>query len=423
MQKLNVQNWVLIILMAVFFVLVVLLLKPFFTIILWAAIFLTFASPIYRHLSGEARAARGGRFPRIARRAAAAALVSVGSVLAVMLPLAFLAFLLMRQSGQLLGAVLAFVQNPSGPFSGEAGMRAFLGRFWPGLLDQQAFDDVRRILLEWTGGRIDLGRVDVKALAMEFLLSNQARLVTISTRAARGLGAFLVSLAFMIFTLYFFLMDGAYLQSIFRKAVPIKSEYMANLMKCFRETTRRLVLGNILVALVQGAIAFILFASFQVPGALLLACLLAACSFIPMVGTGLVWFPVGVLYAVLRDPFLGILLTALSATLVSLLDNFYRPILVGGPISLHPLPLFFAIVGGVSFFGVNGLIIGPLILVLFFSVLDIFRGAYGMGKELKTEAPGQEQGLSGEPAEREADPAAGRPAEKPGRASRSSGLA
>jgi predicted PurR-regulated permease PerM len=200
----------------------------------------------------------------------------------------------------------------------------------------------------------------------------------------------------MIFSLYFFFIDGRFLLRLFTKAIPIKGEYMERFINKFKETSRQLVRGNLTVACIQGLIAFTLFMIFHVKSALLLGVMTAVCSFIPMAGAGIIWLPVSVFYIIFQNPYMGILLLVLSAVGVSLLDNFYRPFLVGGPINIHPLPIFFSIVGGITIFGINGLIIGPLILALFFTALDIFREAY----QIPPEAHGQANGH---------DPAAGDP--------------
>jgi predicted PurR-regulated permease PerM len=381
MQKQNIQNIILFGVFALFFVLVARLFVPFLTVILWSAIFLVFAAPLYQRLSGSTRAKALGKKPNGLRRAVAAGVVSIGSVLVIVVPLGFLGYLILRQSGELIGDILAYMNGPGSPFSGEEGLRAFLIKITGGLLDGKAFDAIRDALLRGSDGSFDLARVDAKGVVVSFLKENQARIFGYTTGAVKSVGSFMVSVAFMVFTLYFFLMDGPYLLSIFSRAIPIKGEYMGSLVQRFNDTTKQLVRGNLLVALIQGGIAFILFTAFRIRGSLLLAFLVSVCSFIPMVGAGLVWFPVGLSYVLVHDPGWGLLLLALSATLISLLDNFYRPLLVGGPIRTHPLPLFFAIVGGISIFGINGLIIGPLVLVLFFSVLDIFRDIFNLTKD------------------------------------------
>jgi predicted PurR-regulated permease PerM len=91
-----------------------------------------------------------------------------------------------------------------------------------------------------------------------------------------------------------------------------------------------------------------------------------------MIGGGIVWLPLGLVRILSGDVFGGILFLTVSGLFISLLDNVLRPIFLKDRIQLHPLIIFFAILGGVSVFGFNGLILGPMIVILFLTVLDMF---------------------------------------------------
>jgi predicted PurR-regulated permease PerM len=97
-------------------------------------------------------------------------------------------------------------------------------------------------------------------------------------------------------------------------------------------------------------------------------------SFIPIVGAAIVWLPVGIVLCVSKSMFIGILFIIICGFCVSFLDNFLRPFFLKDRIKVHPLVIFFAILGGISVFGLNGLLLGPIIVILFFSVLDMIVG-------------------------------------------------
>jgi predicted PurR-regulated permease PerM len=127
-----------------------------------------------------------------------------------------------------------------------------------------------------------------------------------------------------------------------------------------------------MVALIQATMAYIIFSIFQVKGALVLAALTFICVFIPMIGGGLVWLPLGIVKILSGNVIGGIAFLLVSGIFISLLDNFIRPMFLKDRIQLHPLIIFFAIMGGVSAFGFNGLILGPMVVILFLTVLDLF---------------------------------------------------
>lgn len=397
-SKINVQSLIFLAVFALLFVLVARLLMPFFTIILWAAILYVLLDPAYVRLAGIRKAKLLGKRPRPLRRAVVAGLFSVLAVLVIVVPLGLLIYLLMRQSSQVLGDILDFLR--ANPYLFKGKLSAPLAVPLPEAVSAppgaSPLASLGDFLFSVSGGTIDLGNIDLWKLSVESLRANQSAIINFSTALARNIGGFAIALAFMTFTLYFFFMDGHYLLGIFVRAIPIKNEYMQKFIRSFKETTRQLIRGNLMVALIQGGIAFVLYAVFRVRGALLLSVMTAVCSFIPMIGAGTVWLPVGVAYAFMTDPIKGVVLLLLSGGLISLLDNFYRPILVGGPIKIHPLPIFFAIVGGVSIFGINGLIIGPLVLALFFAALDIFRELWEIPKTPMEEAEALETAGPGE---------------------------
>jgi predicted PurR-regulated permease PerM len=176
----------------------------------------------------------------------------------------------------------------------------------------------------------------------------------------------------MIFSLFFFYADGPYLARLVLHAIPIKREYISTLTGKFMDITRNLFFGYIMVALIQAVMAYIIFCIFHVRGALVFAGITFICVFIPMIGGGLVWLPLGLIRIFSGDVAGGIIFLLVSGTFISLLDNFMRPMFLKDRIQLHPLIIFFAILGGVSSFGFNGLILGPMIVILFLTVLDLF---------------------------------------------------
>jgi predicted PurR-regulated permease PerM len=116
----------------------------------------------------------------------------------------------------------------------------------------------------------------------------------------------------------------------------------------------------------------IIFSIFQIKGALVFAALTFICVFIPMIGGGLIWLPLGIIQIINGEVVKGVVFLIVSSLFISMLDNVLRPMFLQDRIKLHPLIIFFAILGGLSSFGFNGLILGPMIVILFLTVLDMF---------------------------------------------------
>jgi predicted PurR-regulated permease PerM len=142
----------------------------------------------------------------------------------------------------------------------------------------------------------------------------------------------------------------------------------------FKDAGKELLLGNFLVGLFQGMMMLIIGLAFGIKGYLVISALTVVASFIPMVGTSLVWIPISVGFALEGDIGKAALFFVLSAVCVALLDNFLRPVLLHQRLKIHPLLIFFTILGGITIFGFNGLVLGPLILILFFAALELYEG-------------------------------------------------
>jgi predicted PurR-regulated permease PerM len=181
-----------------------------------------------------------------------------------------------------------------------------------------------------------------------------------------------MTLAFMVFTLYFLLVDGKHLAGLVVSAIPIERTYTKMFMEKFGESGRQLILGYFLVSIYQAVVMFILCLIFKLQGALVLAVLTAIASFIPMVGTSLVWVPTSLILGFSGGVGRAVAFFLLAAFFVAFSDNFIRPMVLGEKLKIHPLLIFFAIVGGLRIFGINGLLLGPLIVVIFFAAAGLY---------------------------------------------------
>lgn len=335
------------------------LFAPFFSVLLWSSLLYILFSPLYhRILKRVDLSKRRGR----AARNFLAGVFSVGSVVAIVVPLLFIAVQLGRQSSGLIRAALAYLErNPE--------------------LASVKLGGAAELLREISFGGMDLSTVDVRALIAETLRGGSAAMVRFGTALAKNVGSFLTGLAFMTFTLFFFYIDGEYLLKLCVGAVPIRGEYAGRLVQKFKDTTRNLLFGYFLVSGVQALFAYVIFVVFSVDGALVFSILLFFCSFIPMIGAGAVWFPLGVARMLAGDVAGGLLFLVLCAFFVSTLDNFLRPLFLGNRISLHPLIIFFSILGGVSVFGFDGIVLGPMLVIFFLTVLDLFLAEHGIDAE------------------------------------------
>lgn len=185
-----------------------------------------------------------------------------------------------------------------------------------------------------------------------------------------------VIIGFFVFLLgaYTFLVEGEGAYKWCRTHAPIRPELVDRFAKAFNETGRGLLVGVVLTGLVQSVIATITYLVLGVPSALVLGLLTFFASLIPSVGTGLVWAPVAAGLALTGKTGAAIALVVIGVGVISLVDNFLRPVFSRyGSLDLPTFVLLVTMFGGLALFGAWGLVLGPLFVRLFVEALRIAR--------------------------------------------------
>jgi predicted PurR-regulated permease PerM len=346
----KMQSYVLGAILVLLFIAVCRLFAPFFTVFLWSVLFYVILSPLHRRTTKnlDYHTIRGKIF-----RSIWAGVFALGTAVLILMPLFFLASRFFRQIIEL-GRRAADTLNAR---------PAFLHDF---------LETVSRLVRELTLGQIELSADQIGTQISGLLSSAFQRMVQMSSSIVLNVGVFFLSLILMIFCLYFFYLDGPYLARLLFHSIPIRKEHLTALSGKFMDITRNLFFGYIIVALIQAILAFLIFLLFRINGALVFAGLTFICVFIPIFGGSLVWIPLGVSMFLGGRTGEGVLFSLVSLVVISGLDSFLRPWFLKVRIKLHPLVIFFAILGGVSVFGLNGVLLGPLVVILFLTSLDIF---------------------------------------------------
>lgn len=327
---------------------------PYTSVLLWSAILYTITSPLYHKVIGKLN-------PEFrwfqAIRSMIAASFSVGIIILVAGILFFFVIKLIGQGQMLAKKIIDF----------------FVER--PHLLEFEKNTPLNELVLRISMGTIDLSVFDLKKELIAFLVQYTNTIVRYVTSIMKNIGNFILSLLFMCFTLYFFFVDGQYLASLFVTAIPIQVSEGQKLAAKIKDIITNLFKGYFLVSICQFAAAFAVFLIFRVEGALLLSFLTFFSSFLPLVGCALVWIPVGIEICLTTSVFKGLLFLCTAGVFISFLDNFLRPMFLQNRIQIHPLLIFFSILGGIQFFKFNGIILGPMFVILFFTLIDIARTA------------------------------------------------
>lgn len=180
---------------------------------------------------------------------------------------------------------------------------------------------------------------------------------------------------FFIFVLAFFflLKDGDKFIVYVKKIIPMKSSYKEALFFRFREVTLAVFVDSILVAILQGFLLGFGFWIFGISSPIFWGTVAAFFALIPMIGTAIIWVPVVIYFFLTKEILIGSLLLAYGTIIVGLSDNVIRPILIKRKISVHSFLILISILGGLEVFGFLGIFLGPIIVSLLISVLELYK--------------------------------------------------
>jgi predicted PurR-regulated permease PerM len=253
---------------------------------------------------------------------------------------------------------------------------SFYTRFKSG--DIQLADYFQRmvaVLPEWAhNALVRSGIEDLGALQHKLAQALGRSGDTLTARAfviGQGTLDFVLQFFVMLYVLFFLLRDGRALSAAAARSLPLSPEHTRRLLDQFATVVRATVKGNVVVALVQGALGWLAFWFLDISAALLWGAVMALLSLLPAVGAALVWGPVAIYLVTTGSVLSGVGLAVWGVVVIGLVDNVLRPILVGKETRLPDWLVLVATLGGLSVFGPSGFVIGPVIAALFISAWDI----------------------------------------------------
>lgn len=293
------------------------------------------------------------RLKRTVRSGVASSLLMVFLVFTVIVvPLAFMTLQLFAEVKAIeedlgLRDPQAFVNQTGEVLVGTLGMEAGAG----GEMVERAFDSIRDFL------------------------HKQAQ--EIPGRAVVGLvGTFV-----LFYVLYYAYLEGPRLVAFVRDLLPMDDGHRDMLLFEVVQVTRGVIVGTVLTALIQAALGGIGFALFGVPNVLFWSLLMFILALLPVIGPPVIWAPWGAYLLLTGETFDGIALLLWGAILVSTADNIIRPKLIGRSAKVHPVVVLLGVLGGVPVFGLSGFILGPLVLSIFVTILQVYRKEFAYRME------------------------------------------
>jgi predicted PurR-regulated permease PerM len=247
------------------------------------------------------------------------------------------------------------------------------------LMMQQLLEEnqsVGRIKEIFAGFGIELHPERISAVFSEFgkvaglFLYNQA------SAWAANIMNFVISFFMMVIVIFFLLIDQERFISYILELSPLPDQQERQLFRKFEEIAKAVLVGNGLCGLLQGFLGGAAFMFFGINSPILWGGVMAILAFLPIFGIGLVLVPAAIILFLKGSVGVGIFMLIFYVTLSFSVEYMLKPWMVGERVKMHTLLVFLSILGGLSVYGVLGIIYGPLIVTTFLSLAEIYRNNY-----------------------------------------------
>ena len=185
-----------------------------------------------------------------------------------------------------------------------------------------------------------------------------------------------LNLIISLFGLYFLLMSAGRVWRVVEPYIPFSTENSEQLRARFKLVTISTLIGTGLTALIQGSLVAVAFLATGLPNAPFWGVVTVILSILPIVGSGLIWIPGAVLLFLQGRILAGVLLAICGLVVIANVDNVIRPIVFRRYAQIHPLVTLVGAFAGIRYFGLLGLMVGPLALSYFFELIRMYREEY-----------------------------------------------
>ena len=256
------------------------------------------------------------------------------------------------------------------------------------LLTSELEEGVRTIrsewpkLLAWAQQRLPWMQALVEQYELEQrisdLLGNAAsQILSLSQAALSSLAAGILRAVVVAFLVIYLLLEGEDLVDRLYQLLPLDRTQTDQLMRRAAQTLDATVLGTLFIGVLEGTFGGLLFVLFGLPSATLWGLIMVLVSVLPLLGINAVIVPAGVVVIIMGDVGRGVGLIVVGVTGAAVSQNLLRPKLVGDRSGLHPALVLVATLGGLSWLGLVGFVIGPMLATLAMIAWEQFASRHG----------------------------------------------
>lgn len=222
---------------------------------------------------------------------------------------------------------------------------------------------------------------DIRTKASEFAVSVSQTVGNSMLAIGGNMINLFVQFTLMLYLLFFFLKDGKSIMRSIVNTIPMGNVRERELFQRFALVSKATLKGTLVVALVQGAIGGILFMLVGIPAALLWGVAMTLVALLPVGGSAIIWVPAAIILFIQGEVVEGVIVVVVGTLIIGLVDNLLRPLLVGRDTQMPDYLVLISTLGGITWFGLSGFVIGPTIAALFITVWEMMGKDYGGSRE------------------------------------------
>jgi predicted PurR-regulated permease PerM len=324
-------------------VMAAIMMVPFYPAIMWAAVLSVLLWPIHKRLK-----------PRFGDTGAAG-LTTLSGLLIIGIPLTLVGMMLTLQISSYAGELSSTRPNPSEGWTPQTVLET---------LDLNLKPLVERL------GAPNFSMTEWYEKNQEQLQKNIGQgLIT----ALKQGGIAVLTLVFAFLTMFFMLRDGHRLRDPALELLPVPREKGLDILEKMQRTIQAVFIGVVLVAVIQGLLAGLAYWIAGVPSPLIWCVATMILCAIPLLGAPVVYIPMALILFASGKPFHALGLLLFGFLVISQIDNLLRPFIIGARVELHPMAIFFSLLGGILMLGPVGLMAGPVLLTVLLALQEILR--------------------------------------------------
>ncbi|EMJ95571.1 AI-2E family transporter [Leptospira alstonii] len=203
------------------------------------------------------------------------------------------------------------------------------------------------------------------------ILSNASSFILGNIELPTGI---LMNLFFALLVLFFLYQDGKKVERFILDNLPFSKQLEEQVGRKLTSAVQTVIRGNLIISILQGAAIYILLLIAGISSPFLYASLAAFFSIIPVVGTSVVWLPIGLYILFLENnPMMAVFFMGSGLFFYIVLENFVKPRMLDKKLQVHPLLIFLSLIGGIKEFGIMGLVVGPVTVTLVVILWDFWK--------------------------------------------------